>query len=301
MATDLSKERMREKVEQQSSQMQMMKADAPQSKAPAGKCPKCGAENEPSALFCEQCGARLRESLCPFCGAPIDDGVDFCERCKQYIDKQHCSFCHGLIGEEDSFCPECGAPASGIECPVCHTVGRFGFCEACGTALTDSARQMEQEVWQEMPYQEKITQLAEELEKLWMVRPVSDEAQRQRLDHLKSLRSRVLELLAQEGETVHEDTPHTEEQALSVEDLQQQILNKQEALQSLLDSMAMAPQENPARARNYAMACKPHASRLAWKCNYKHALHTSPLGCACPQHGGKWIVLDGKTQVTDDK
>ena len=56
-------------------------------------------------------------------------------------------------------------------------------------------------------------------------------------------------------------------------------------------------------ARNYAMAHRPVGSSLGWKCNFKHAIHTGPFGCACPQMGGKWVVLDGltETQVLDDK
>jgi hypothetical protein len=51
------------------------------------------------------------------------------------------------------------------------------------------------------------------------------------------------------------------------------------------------------------MACRPQGVRLAWECNFKHALHSSPCGCAKPQLGGKWIILgkDIKKEIKDDK
>jgi len=74
-------------------------------------------------------------------------------------------------------------------------------------------------------------------------------------------------------------------------------------LTELLEKMAQVPQPQPAKVRNYAMACKPQGVRLAWECNFKHALHSSPCGCAKPQMGGKWIVLgkNSRQEIKDDK
>lgn len=269
-----------------------------------GVCPICGAVNEHDALFCEQCGARLREFLCPHCNAPLDEEADYCENCHTYIDDEHCPFCYGLVGENDTFCPECGAPLAGIECPVCHTIGHFAFCASCGSALTDGARQELRDVWNNNPDTDKIRALETELERLWMVRPVTSERQRQEIQSVKLLCDRVKQLMAQEGANTYADDSEKPEEApvavLSEEELKKQILNKQQELQNLLDAMQMPVAENSCQARSYAMARKPRISRLAWKCNYKHALHSSPLGCACPHHGGKWVVLDGKTEVLDD-
>lgn len=265
-------------------------------------CPHCGAPNDPESLFCEICGARLRDMCCPKCGAVIDEGCDFCENCHSYVSTDRCPFCYGLVGEDDTFCPDCGAPLSGIECPVCHTLGRFAFCASCGTPLTDRAREDAKEVWESMPDAAQLHQLEDELEQLWMVRPVMTDRQREEIKSVKALCDRVKELLAQEGESTYADVSRdaSEPVILSEQELSRQILDKQQALQALLDSMEMKSAENPAVARNYAMARKPRISRLAWKCNYKHALHKSPLGCACPQQGGKWVVIDGKTEVLDD-
>jgi class 3 adenylate cyclase/tetratricopeptide (TPR) repeat protein len=44
------------------------------------KCPRCQAENDASARFCEDCGARL-ETACPSCGTPVTPGKKFCRSC----------------------------------------------------------------------------------------------------------------------------------------------------------------------------------------------------------------------------
>ena len=51
------------------------------------------------------------------------------------------------------------------------------------------------------------------------------------------------------------------------------------------------------------MATKPAGIRLAWICNYKNAMHSSPCGCAKPHLGGKWIILDKNNigKIKDDK
>src|SRR5689334_2598917 len=64
------------------------------------KCPTCGAENEASNRFCEQCGSRITPSggfqpapadlaalptaagpTCPSCGAAVLPGEAFCDEC----------------------------------------------------------------------------------------------------------------------------------------------------------------------------------------------------------------------------
>ena len=44
------------------------------------KCPRCQAENDTGARFCEDCGARL-EAACPSCGTPVTPGKKFCRSC----------------------------------------------------------------------------------------------------------------------------------------------------------------------------------------------------------------------------
>lgn len=303
----LSQER---QLERELGESEMSLASAEQLAAGAGiMCHNCGAPNEPGAVYCEQCGALLQDLHCPICGAPLDESVDYCERCHHYIDKNHCSFCHALVSPEDTFCPECGASLSGIECPVCHTLGHFGFCEACGTPLTDSARQTLQEEWADSALKERIHELEKELERLWLVKPVTSDMQKEKVQAVANLEMRVKELIAKELQKASAETgtpapapasPAPQVEVVTEEELQHKLEDTRQTLQALLDSMETTPHQNPAHARNVAMARKPHVSRLAWKCNYKHALHTSPLGCACPQRGGKWVILDGNSVVKDD-
>jgi class 3 adenylate cyclase/tetratricopeptide (TPR) repeat protein len=44
------------------------------------KCPRCQAQNDAAARFCEDCGARL-EAACPSCGIPVTPGKKFCRSC----------------------------------------------------------------------------------------------------------------------------------------------------------------------------------------------------------------------------
>jgi class 3 adenylate cyclase/predicted ATPase len=44
------------------------------------KCPRCAAQNQEDAQFCEDCGARL-ELSCPSCGRPVTPGKKFCRSC----------------------------------------------------------------------------------------------------------------------------------------------------------------------------------------------------------------------------
>lgn len=39
------------------------------------ECPRCQAENDPTARFCEDCGARL-EDVCPSCGAHVEPRIE---------------------------------------------------------------------------------------------------------------------------------------------------------------------------------------------------------------------------------
>lgn len=92
----------------------------------------------------------------------------------------------------------------------------------------------------------------------------------------------------------------TRPQQDSSEEIAERIIEKRKELQELLDAASTPPQEDPIAARNYLMARKPASVRIGWKCNFKQAIHSSPCGCACPQLGGKWIVLTPTTPVEDD-
>lgn len=265
------------------------------------KCPKCGTVNDSDALFCASCGAPLGVVSCPNCGADLDPNADFCETCHHYIRTDICSFCGAHLSGQEAFCPECGSPRGGIVCPVCHTLNDFSFCKQCGTALTEEARQLLAEL-QMTPEYKQMQSLAKELQSLEMQLPYSNEKDQVKEMLNQKLRERVLTLLAQDKGVT---TPVVEKPSKRVPkaELDAKKADCVNRLTELLEKMAQTPQPQPAKVRNYAMACKPQGVRLAWECNFKHALHSSPCGCAKPQMGGKWIILgkNSKQEIKDDK
>ena len=263
-------------------------------------CPYCGTVNEPEAMFCASCGKPIGKTSCPNCGAEIDPDADFCEVCHHYIRKDVCSFCGAHLTGKEAFCPECGNPRGGIVCPVCHTLNDFSFCKQCGTALTEEARHLLAEL-QLTPEYKEMEALAKEIQQMEMVIPLSSERDKVRDQLSRKLRERVLTLLAQDQGIAQ---PEIKEREALVE--KQELDAQKEArlrrLNEILEQMAQKPEPQPAKVRNYAMACKPQGVRLAWECNFKHALHSSPCGCAKPQLGGKWIILgkNSRKEIKDD-
>ncbi len=264
------------------------------------QCPYCGTVNEPEAMFCASCGKPIGKTSCPNCGAEIDPDADFCEVCHHYIRKDVCSFCGAHLTGKDAFCPECGNPRGGIVCPVCHTLNDFSFCKQCGTALTEEARHLLAEL-QLTPEYKEMEALAKEIQQMEMVIPLSSERDKVRDQLSRKLRERVLTLLAQDQGIAQ---PEIKEREALVEkqELDAQKETRLRRLNEILEQMAQKPEPQPAKVRNYAMACKPQGVRLAWECNFKHALHSSPCGCAKPQLGGKWIILgkNSRKEIKDD-
>lgn len=245
--------------------------------------------------------ASLSEGICPHCGAALDEGADFCESCRHYARPNICSFCGTPLSDSEAFCHECGNPRKGITCPVCHTVNEFAFCKQCGAALTVEAQQLLEEVRQSPEYkllEEKIFQL----DTLNNEIPIKDERDRAREEANERLRVTVLRLLAKdEGK----DSSEIEERPIAKKTVGEMVMEKQQilsALSTMLNKMALKPMSSPVKARNYAMAAKPTGMRMAWVCNYKHAMHSSPCGCAKPQLGGKWVILEKNSlsQIKDD-
>ena len=264
------------------------------------ECPFCGTVNEPEAMFCASCGKPLGITRCPNCGAEVDPDADFCEICHHYIRTDVCSFCGAHLTGKEAFCPECGNPRGGIVCPTCHTLNDFSFCKQCGTPLTDEARQLLAEL-QMTPEFKEMEALTKEIQQMEMVIPLSSERDKVRDQLGRQLRERVLTLLARDRGVAN---PVIEEKEASMEEkeLESQKEARLKRLNEILEQMAQQPDPQPAKVRNYAMACKPQGVRLAWECNYKHALHSSPCGCAKPQLGGKWIILGNNTrkEIKDD-
>ena len=265
-------------------------------------CPKCGAMNDADAVYCASCGAFLHMGTCPNCGAEIDPEADFCEACRHYIRTDVCSFCGAYFDEQSTYCPECGLPRGGIVCPTCHTLNDFSFCKQCGQPLTDEAKGIMNQMRQ-MPEYKELMALAHEYNDLQMQLPYETEKDKERGEAMQSLRERVLKLLAQDQGQDLPVVPTPKRQRVTKEELKENKNRKLEQIAELLDRLAIPESPSPAKVRNYAMAQKPAGVRLAWVCNYKNALHSSPCGCAKPQMGGKWVILghNSKQEIKDDK
>ena len=289
---ELIRKRMDEPIAQQAMQANI---------ANGVQCPHCGTVNDPDALFCASCGNPIGMTSCPNCGAPVEPDADFCETCRHYIRTDVCSFCGAHLTGQEAFCPECGSPRGGIVCPVCHTLNDFSFCKQCGTPLTDEARQM-MEMIREQPEYKEMQLLANEIQQMEMTLPYNSERDILLDQKNIKLRERVLKLLAEDRGIANPVIPEPRNKRMSKEEYNAKKQERLDKLTAILEKMAQTPQPKPAQVRNYAMACKPQGVRLAWECNFKHALHSSPCGCAKPQMGGKWIILGKNTrkEIKDD-
>jgi len=262
-------------------------------------CPHCGALNDSTSAFCANCGEAIQVETCPNCGSAIDADTDYCEHCHHYIRPDVCSFCGAALSGNETYCPECGSPRGGIVCPRCHTLNDFAFCRTCGEPLTDSAMELAKAVQADPDYLEML-QTAEELMRIDNTLAASNEKDRQVDRKGNDIRRRVLEALAKDRgiETPVQEKPR----APRMSPQEQQALReyKMKELTALMEKLSAPAQKKPAKVRNYAMATKPQGVRVAWECNWKHALHSSPCACAKPQMGGHWVMLGGDANVTDD-
>ena len=265
-------------------------------------CPYCGAVNEPEALFCAECGQPISKTKCPHCGAEIDPDADFCEVCHHYIRKDVCSYCGAHLSGNVAYCPECGSPQGGVVCPTCNTLNDFAFCKKCGTALTEEARMLVKQLQKNPDYQE-LMEIVKDYSQLENALPYTSERDVAREKKNMELRERVLSLLAKDEGVVEPVIPKIESKRMTSEQLEEQKAVKIKMLSSILEKLAVPPMPSPVKARNFAMASKPVGVRLAWVCNFKHAMHSSPCGCAKPQLGGKWVILgkNSNEEIKDDK
>ena len=295
-------EMQRERVLQREDQPMQMQQQQKQQQAAGKACPHCGAINDPEAMFCAQCGQPISKAACPHCGAEMDPDADFCEVCHHYTRKDICSFCGARLSGNEAYCPECGSPRGGLVCPTCHSMNDFAFCKKCGTALTEEARMLVKELQRNPDYQE-LMEVVQEFSKLENALPYNSERDILREQANVKLRERVLMLLAKDEGIESPVIPKPESKRMTKEELEEMKSAKIKMLSAILDKLAVPASTSPAKARNYAMASKPVGVRLAWVCNYKHAMHSSPCGCAKPQMGGKWVVLgkNSNADIKDDK
>ncbi len=294
--------RERERVREDDSQQPVMQQQMQQQQAEGKICPFCGAVNDPEAMFCAQCGQPISKSSCPFCGSEVDPDADFCEACHHYIRKDVCSYCGAHLTGSEAYCPECGSPRGGLVCPTCHAMNDFAFCKQCGTALTAEAKELVRELQKNPDYKE-LMDVVQEYSQLESSLPYNSERDIVREQMNMKLRERLLTLLAKDQGVENPSIPKVETKRMTKEELEERKSEKIKKLSAILDKLAVPPTSSPVQARNYAMASKPMGVRLAWVCNFKHALHSSPCGCAKPHLGGKWVVLgkNNTSEIKDDK
>ena len=159
------------------------------------------------------------------------------------------------------------------------------------------------EEMRQIPEYKELVALSREYNELQMQLPYETEADKKRGEALQELRERVLKLLAEDEGVDAPVIPAPHYKRVTKEELNESKQRKLDQLAELLSRMSIPPSPSPAKVRNYAMAQKPAGVRLAWKCNYKNALHSSPCGCAKPQMGGTWVILghNSKQEIKDDK
>ena len=243
----------------------------------------------------------IPKGICPNCGAEIDVDMDYCESCNSYIKNDICPFCGSHTSSDAVYCPECGNPRMGIACPVCHTVNEFSFCKQCGTALTDEAKVLVTEFRNNKDYMH-IQNVVHEFAEVDNILPYILGSDKEKEQQIEDLRIRVLTILAHDQGS-EPKVEKIESKRMTVDELEKRRADVVGRLTTMLERLETKPTVSPVKARNYIMASKPAGVKLAWVCNYKHAMHSSPCGCAKPHLGGKWVILDNVNvdQIKDDR
>jgi membrane protease subunit (stomatin/prohibitin family) len=81
----------------------------PQCGKPYNPCPRCRADNEPTAARCVSCGGGLTAASLCACGAQVTPGTAFCPCCgRPAAAPSGCPKCGFQTGRGDAFCGRCG-------------------------------------------------------------------------------------------------------------------------------------------------------------------------------------------------
>ncbi|MBQ9956474.1 MAG: SPFH domain-containing protein [Ruminococcus sp.] len=82
-----------------------------QTPASGGTVCKCGAQLQPGAKFCMECGEKVQSGpVCAKCGSPLQPGAKFCMECGEKVQASpsNCPSCGEPLQPGAKFCMECG-------------------------------------------------------------------------------------------------------------------------------------------------------------------------------------------------
>lgn len=113
-------------------------------------CPKCQAQLEDGARFCDSCGALVSAPqpaatvYCAHCGTQVNAENPFCPNCGKPLDeKMFCPNCGTQVNTSFAVCPNCSSRLyNAVFCPHCGSPSHPGatFCKSCGSPLANGAK-----------------------------------------------------------------------------------------------------------------------------------------------------------------
>lgn len=115
-------------------------------------CPKCQAQLEDGARFCDTCGAPIPAPAspaadtvyCAHCGHQVSAENPFCENCgKPLEEKMFCPNCGTQVTTSSAVCPNCSSAIyDALFCPQCGSPSHpdAAFCKSCGSSLINNTK-----------------------------------------------------------------------------------------------------------------------------------------------------------------
>lgn len=99
-------------------------------------CPKCKTNNPEEAIFCINCGQKMKV-ICPKCKTPNKSDSPKCKNCSLTLIR-YCPSCSAPNNPLSINCQECSAPIL-RKCPKCHTINLLSasHCKKCSSLLTE--------------------------------------------------------------------------------------------------------------------------------------------------------------------
>lgn len=115
-------------------------------------CPKCQAQLEDGARFCDSCGAPIPAPAnqpaaavyCAHCGTQVNAENPFCSNCGKPLDENvFCPNCGTQVNTSFAVCPNCSSRLyNAVFCPNCGSPSHpdAAFCKSCGSPLSAGSK-----------------------------------------------------------------------------------------------------------------------------------------------------------------